>query len=322
MDRFLSVASGPALDFLRGLQSRAHLASMWDLEARFELMDAVEDYRQVLTLCLPPIEQMAHGVLAADLASLANDSMRDLVRRYPHRFVGFAASLPLDDVDLALIELERAVSDLGALGVQVFTNCNGRAMDDARFEPLWSRLEALGCSVWVHGARQPSTPDFADEKESRYGLWASLGWPYEMGVFAARIVVSGVMDRHPRLAFYLHHSGGMLPTFIRRVNGSWLELQQRADEDEQAYARLEHPPTEYFQRFFADTSGQSPVAIRAALDFLGPEHVLLGSDAPFTTPANHLAVVARLQLPAEQHALLVGGNAEHLWGLSSGGRRH
>ena len=155
LDRFLSVASGPSLDFLRGLQSRTYLAPMWDLDARFHSMDAVEGYRQVLTLCLPPIEQMANAAQAADLARLANDCMAELVRRYPDRFVGFAASLSLDDVDRSLVELERAVRELGALGAQVFTNCNGRAMDDPRFEPLWTRLEALECSVWVHGARQP-----------------------------------------------------------------------------------------------------------------------------------------------------------------------
>jgi aminocarboxymuconate-semialdehyde decarboxylase len=139
-----------------------------------------------------------------------------------------------------------------------------------------------------------------------------------MGMFAARIVASGVMDRYPRLVFYLHHSGGMLPTFIRRVNGSWLQLQPRAVEDEQAYASLQRPPAEYFQRFYADTSGQSLVAIHAALEFLGPEHVMLGSDAPFTSPADHVGVLARLELPAEQHALVLGGNAERLLGLAGG----
>ena len=73
-----------------------------------------------------------------------------------------------------------------------------------------------------------------------------------------------------------------------------------------------------FQRFYADTSGQSPVAIRAALEFLGPDHVLLGSDAPFIAPADHLATLARLGLSPEQHALLLGGNAERMLGLTKG----
>ena len=232
---------------------------MWDLDARFRSMDAVDGYAQVLTLCLPPIEQMARGVQALDLARLANDRMAELVSRYPERFVGFAASLPLDDIDSSLRELDRTADELRILGVQVFTNCNGRSMDDLRFEPLWQRLADLGRSVWVHGARQPTTPDYAGEDGSRYGLWAALGWPYEMGMFAARMVASGVLDRYPTLPFYLHHSGGMLPTFSRRVNGSWLELQSSAPDDEAAYRNLRRSPADYFQQFYADTSGQTPV---------------------------------------------------------------
>ena len=318
LERFCTVASGPALDFLRGLRGRGHLAPMWDLDARFRSMDAVDGYVQVLTLCLPPIEQMARGAPGVDLARMANDRMAELVERHPDRFVGFAASLPLDDADAALRELDRAVQELGALGAQVFTNSNGAAMDHPRYEPLWARLDELDRTVWVHGARQSTTPDYVDEDRSRYGLWAALGWPYEMGMFAARMVASGVLERHPRLPFLLHHSGGMLATFSRRVNGSWLELQAKSTEDESAYAQLQRPPAEYFFRFCADTSGQSPVAVRAALEFLGPEHVLLGSDAPFSTPVDHVAMLARLQLPAEQHALLVGGNAERVLHLKKG----
>jgi uncharacterized protein len=312
LERFNAVASGPAREFLRGLQSRPHLAPMWDLDARFRSMDAVAGYVQVLTLCLPPIEQMATGQLAADLARLANDSMADLAARYPDRFVGFAASLPMDDPDAALTELDRAVNDLGALGVQVFTNCNGRPLDEHRHEPLWARLEALERTVWVHGARRSTTPDYVGEEHSRYGLWAALGWPYEMGMFAARMVASGVLERYPRLRFYLHHSAGMVPTFSRRVNGSWLELQADAAEDAAAYAGLQRPPAEYFKAFYADTSGQTPVAIRAALAFFGARHVLLGSDAPFGSPADHLATLGQLDVPAEDYELMLTGNAERV----------
>lgn len=315
LERFCSVASGPALDFLNGLRGRAYLAPMWDLDARFRSMDAVDGYVQVLTLCLPPIEQMAQGQQAVDLARLANDSMADLVRRHPERFVGFAASLPLGDTDASVVELERTVTQLGALGVQVFTNCNGAAMDQPRLEPLWERLHTLDRTVWVHGARQPTVADYLDEDRSRYGLWAALGWPYEMGTFAARMVASSVLERYPRLRFLLHHSGGMMPTFGRRVNRSWLELQAEAPEDGRAYGALQQPPVEYFQRFYADTSGQSQVAIRAALESLGHEHVLLGSDAPFIAPRDHLATLARLGLSEEDRTLLTSGNARRVLGV-------
>lgn len=312
LERFNAVATGPALDFVRGLQTRPHMVPMWDLDARFGTMDAVEGYVQVLTLCLPPIEQVAGGLLGRDLARLANDSMAELVMQYPDRFVGFAASLPLDDPDRALAELDRAMGQLGALGVQVFTNCNGRALDEPRDEPMWARLEALDATVWVHGARRPTTPDYVGEEQSRYGLWAALGWPYEIALFAARMVASGVLDRYPRLRFYLHHSAGMLPTFSRRVNGSWLELQARAAEDESAFARLRRPPAAYFTELYADTSGQTPVAIRAALEFFGPRNVLLGTDAPFAVPADHLAGIRRLGLLPDDYELLVAGNARRV----------
>jgi uncharacterized protein len=316
LERFSAVASGPALDFLRGLRGRHYLAAMWDLDARFRAMDALDGYVQVLTLCVPPIEQVATGAPAVDLARLANDSMAELVRRYPDRFVGFAASLPLNDAEASILELERAVRNLGALGVQVFTNCNGQAMDLPRHDGLWARLEELDRTIWVHGARQPTRPDFPDEGRSRYGLWAALGWPYEMGIFAARMVASGVLDRHPRLRFYLHHSGGMVPTFSRRVNGSWLELEADAPDDAGAYVRLKRPPAEYFRDFYADTSGQTSVAIRAALEFLGPEHVLLGSDAPFGSLPDHIATLAHLKLPRDQHSMVVEGNARRVLGLA------
>jgi predicted TIM-barrel fold metal-dependent hydrolase len=311
LERFNAVASGPALEFLRGLQSRPYLNPMWDLDARFRSMDDVEGYVQVLTLCLPPIEQIASGRLAVDLAQLANDRMAELVARYPDRFVGFAASLPMQDADASLVELNRTVVELGALGVQVFTNVNGRAVDDVRYDALWARLQELDRTVWVHGARSYVTQDYTGEQWSRYGLWAALGWPYEMGMFAGRMVGSGVLDRYPRLRFYLHHSGGMVPTFSRRVNGSWLELQALAPEDQSDYGSLRRPVGDYFRDFYADTSGQTPVAIRAALEFFGSDHVLLGSDAPFGRLPDHMAILASLHQPPQEYAQLVGANARH-----------
>jgi uncharacterized protein len=315
LERFGRDGSGPGLDFLRGIEARPYLAPMWDMDVRFREMDQVEGYTQILTLCSPPIEQLALGSVAGDLARLANDSMAELVAKHPDRFVGFAASLPMADVDMCIAEVDRTVRNLGALGVQVFTNVNGRPVDDPRYEPLWARLHELGRTVWVHGARRALTPDYEGEELSRYGLWAALGWPYEMGLFSARFVASGVLDRYPGLRVFLHHSGGMTPTFSRRVNGAWLELQTPAPDDEAAYARLQRPVTDYFKDFYADTSGQTPIAIKAALEFFGVEHVLLGSDFPFGNLKSHVAMLAQLALNDQEHTLLLGGNARRVLAL-------
>src|SRR5690242_1489363 len=104
--------------------------SISDLDARWRAMDRFGDYRQVLVLAVPPLEEVGPPAVAADFARMANDEMASLVARHPDRFAGFAASLPLNDVDASLLEMGRAVGHMGALGVQVFTNVQGTPLDD------------------------------------------------------------------------------------------------------------------------------------------------------------------------------------------------
>jgi aminocarboxymuconate-semialdehyde decarboxylase len=250
---------------------------------------------------------------------MANDHLAELVRKHPDRFVGFAAALCLDNVDTALVELDRAIGQLGALGVQIFTNANGLPMDDPRFEPFFARMAALDRPIWVHGARMSSTPDFPGEADSRYGMWLALGWPYEMGLFTGRMVATGLFDRYPSLRILTHHSGGMTATFARRVSGAHFDLGPPGHDDERdAFQRLQHAPSEYFGRFYADTSGQSPTAIKAALDFFGADRVLLGSDAPFGHLAGHVKAVSALLADADRERVL-SGNAHRVLGIGGVG---
>src|SRR5918994_4224622 len=110
-----------------------------DIEVRFRTLEEFgPDYRQILSLSAPPIESInPDRQITIDLARLANDSMAGLVDAYPERFPGFIASLPLNYPDDSVAELERAVNDLGALGVQLFSNVNGLPLDDERFFALF-----------------------------------------------------------------------------------------------------------------------------------------------------------------------------------------
>ncbi len=130
-----------------------------DLDARWRTMDEIERiapsgaYAQVLVLAVPPLEEVGPPAVAAEFARIANDEMAELVRRFPDRFVGFAAALPMSDVEAAAAELDRGLSELGALGAQVYTNVLGAPLDDPRFEPLFTRLEEAGRAVWLHPTR-------------------------------------------------------------------------------------------------------------------------------------------------------------------------
>lgn len=310
-ERFRAAASGHVLDIMNGLAAVAPLAALWDLDARFRAMDEVEDYVQVLTMCIPPVEEVAQGQAGADLAALANDGMAQLVAKHPDRFKGFAASLLMSEPDAALTEIDRATGQLGAFGIQLFTNVNGHALDEPRFEPVFARMAELDKPIWVHGWRNPARADYAGEEESRYGLWL---WPYEMGMFTARMVLSGIFERHPNVRILTHHSGGMTAAFARRVGGG-IQFQPGQEAERARLAAFKEHPAEHIKRFYADTTGQSPIAINGALRFFGIQQVLMGTDFPWNQPAAHMAVLDQLGLAEPDRELLLAGNAARVLGL-------
>src|SRR5205807_5423202 len=126
-------------------------------DKRFEIMDRHEGYAQVLTLAAPPLENVAAPDLSPDLARLANDEMVKLVERYPDRFPGFVASLPMNNPDAAMREIDRAINDLGATGVQVFTNVNGQPLDRPEYLQLFEKMAPIDLPIWMHPADRKST---------------------------------------------------------------------------------------------------------------------------------------------------------------------
>ena len=282
-----------------------------DLEARWRRIDAYGDYAQVLVLAVPPLEEVGPPGVAAELAQRANDEMAELVGRFPERFVGFAAALPLGDVEAALAEIDRAVRDLGALGIQLFTNVLGMPLDHPRFDPILTRIEALGRTVWLHPTRNATWPDYPTERESDFGIWWSLGWPYETAAALSRLVYSGQVERHPGLRVIAHHGGGMVPHFSARL--------AMGPGYRQTKESLPLPPLDYFRRFYADTAlFGAPHAVRCVLEFFGPEHVLFGTDIPLGPPHAVDATIADIDsagLPEAQLAAVYAGNAQGLLGI-------
>src|SRR5437667_12156149 len=280
-DRMIAQASGPAAS----MQKRtAAIPALYDLDTRFRVMDTFPDYVQVLTLASPPIEAVGPPALTRDLARLANDEMAELVRRHPDRVLGFAASLPMNDPDASVREADRAISELGALGVQIFTNVNGLPLDDPRFAPLFARMAELDRAMWVHPARTATMPDYPSENRSKYELWWVFGWPYETAIFMSRLIFSGHLDRYPNLRILTHHAGGMVPHFAGRIGPGLDQLGARPpEEDLGALARrLRKRPFDYYKMFYGDTAlFGAEHALRCAIEVFGVDHMLFGSDMPF-----------------------------------------
>src|SRR5918995_2613272 len=170
-----------------------------DLDVRFRVMDGFEGYQQVLSIATPPIEAFAAPKDAIDLARAANDGMAELVARYPERFPAFVASLPLNDPDAAVLEARRAIEQLGARGIQLFSNVNGRPIDEPPFLALFEIMAGYDLPVWLHPYRGADVSDYATEERSKYEIWWTFGWPYETSAAMARLVFAGLFDRFPAM---------------------------------------------------------------------------------------------------------------------------
>ena len=178
---------------------------LFDLDERFREMDQFGDYREIISLPNPPIEDLAAGETGLNLARIGNDAMAELCTRYPDRFPTFVAALSMTDVEGSVQEARRAVKELGAGGVQIFTNVTGRPLDEKAFEPIFATMAEFDLPIWLHPARTASMPDYAKEQKSRFEMWWCFGWPYDTSVAMLRMVFCGLFDRYPGLKIITHH---------------------------------------------------------------------------------------------------------------------
>lgn len=304
-----------------------HIPFLHDVDVRFRMLEEFgDDYRQILSLSAPPIESInPDPQITLDLARLANDTQAELVRKHPDRFPGFIASLPLNHPDASVRELERAVTELGALGVQVFSNVNGLPLDDERFFPLFETAHRLQRPVLLHPARGATFADYPGEEKSKYEIWWTFGWPFETSAAMQRLVFSRLFDRLPGIRILAHHLGAMVPYFEGRVGFGLDQLGARtADEDYEALRRsLPHRPIDYFKMFWADTAVfGSRAATVCGLSFFGTEQVVFASDAPFDPEGGPMyiretiKVIDGLDISDADRRKIYQTNAERLFGRS------
>jgi predicted TIM-barrel fold metal-dependent hydrolase len=264
--------------FRGDLENWTSIPALTDPEIRLQLMDECGIDKQVLVTPSPPLDEHFDERTAQDLARLANDEMAGIVQRFPDRFIG-TATLSLADPGWAADELKRAVEDLGFRGAQIYSSVRGRAIDGPEFDSLYSAFEALDVPAWLHPERSSRSADYAGEEGSKYGLFLVFGWPYETTIAMARLVLSGTMQRHPRLKMIAHHAGAMVPRLANRIRTHYRNLPRVEGPED-----LELAPIEYFKRFWVDTVTQgSPSALMCALEVFGAERMLFATDMPFGT---------------------------------------
>jgi predicted TIM-barrel fold metal-dependent hydrolase len=257
------------------------IPTLWDLDCRFRVMDKFDGLMQVLTLGMPPVavDDFIDPQKATDLAKLANDEMAELVLKYPDRFAAAVACLPMNNMDAALEEIDRAIKDLKLRGVQIFTPTNDKPIDSPEFMPLYEKMCQYNLPIWLHPNRALDYPDYRSEKTSKYNLHAIFGWPYETSIAMGRLVVSGIMEKYPGLKIITHHAGAMIPFLEKRLTGFLDGQGVMIGRDKENFTR---PTLEYFKMFYADTAlyGHTD-GLMGSYAFFGAEHLLFGTDMPW-----------------------------------------
>jgi predicted TIM-barrel fold metal-dependent hydrolase len=297
-----------------------------DLDHRFRIMDEFgDDYRQVVSVPGPQPAVLAGPDESPAIARVANDGMAELVQKYPERFAGFIAALPMNNPGAAIDEANRAINQLGACGVEVFTNIKGKPLDAPEFVPFWDAMAKHDRPVWMHPSRSDTLTDYTSEKKSRYEIWFIFGYLYETSAAMARLVFSGLFDRHPGIKIITHHLGGMTPYSEGRIGPGWETLGSRtSDEDYSGVLKgLKKPHADYFKMFYADTAtfGAKP-AMKCGLEYFGADHVLFASDYPFDPEAGQfirdtIAIIDKLEISDADRAKIYHGNAERLLKLKA-----
>ncbi len=292
-----------------------NMPQLHDMDARFRVMDEFGDYRQIISMLSPPIEDVTTPEQGREVARLANDSMAELVERHPDRFPGFVAAIAMNDMDGAIEELHRAIRDLGAVGVQIYTDVAGKPIDDADFRPVFEAMSGIGLPIWLHPTRTQEVADYPSEDDSRFDAWQMLGWPYMTAVTMMRLVATGVFARHPGIKIITHHLGGMIPYHATRVANimTRLAVQAARDGKESDGSHMRRPPGVQLKMFYGDTAMHGALAaLECGLDFFGVNNVVFATDAPFGTIRDDLDMIARLDLDDGAKQKILSGNAERL----------
>jgi aminocarboxymuconate-semialdehyde decarboxylase len=247
--------------------------------------------------------------LSAELIRKQNEKLAELCAAEPDRFVAFA-TVAFQHPDLAVEQIEYGVKKLGLRGASIGTSVAGRELSDPKFHPVWAKIEAMGCPLFIHPFG--GTPEIKHRLDGNGGLNNVIANPLETTIALSKMIMEGTLDRYPRLKLCTCHGGGFLPFYPPR-----LDALIETFPDRQA-VKLRKKPSEYLRDMYHDSIVFTPEALDWLIANVGADRVYLGTDYPFkwAPAAVDLILNAPNLTDAERRAIL-GETAAGLLGIES-----
>ena len=210
-----------------------------------------------------------------EIARACNEEIAEMMAAHPDRFTGLA-TVPMQDIPMAVAEMEFAMSTLGYRGITINDHVNGMTFDDPTFYPFWEAVESLGAVVFFHQCG----PTLVKARTTRYALPNSIGNLVDRAVTFGTLVFGGIMDRYPDLKICLGHAGGYSAFGAARMDKTWRAADMGVPEFSDAKSNLTKPPSEYLSRFYYDSCTYTEESLRFVIDSVGIDRVVLGTDYP------------------------------------------
>ena len=278
-------------------------AENFDIQRKIKTMDAAGIDMALLSPNIPGPCALAPE-LALKGAQTINNDMAETIQKYPGRFAGIAA-LPWQNAAEAIQEIDRTRDELGFCAVMLFSNIGGRPVDDPDFEPIYAHAETKNLPIVIH----PTFPSWGAAVRD-YMMIPMMGFQVDSSFALLRLILGGILARHPHLKILMPHVGGVLPYVIDRIDYQ-TEVMGRGRDN------ITEAPSRYLKRVYMDTVSPSARAVKYAYDFAGVDHLLFGTDHPWIKTQLYVDLIEGLDIPEAEKALIFSENAKKLFGLGS-----
>ncbi len=250
---------------------------------------------------------------AVRIAHEANDLLAARIKEHPDRFRAMA-TLPLADSKAAAKELERCVKELGFVGVLLYGQYKGHWLDEPQFLPIFEKAAELDIPVYLHPALINPQVQQAMYMSPAYSAItgaelssAAIGWHYDVGIQAVRLILAGLFDKLPALKVISGHWGEGIPMFLDRMNHQLTPDMTSLQHDFAYYYRC---------NIYLTPSGiMSDINLHTMVELMGADHILYAEDYPYEQPSDFHDFLMRSSLTDEQKQLIAHKNAERLYRL-------